>query len=344
MALEQEKWNLAVSHWAGYIVREQCRSSAYRAEIIDVGVGEGRLLAEVVEEANEYRFFVEGGQGKPTRMQIGRSYRSRRAAERFARAWVRERFLRNGGLRWWSRVAAVGVASIGGALGLLIVAAALYGPRVNERSNMSSPVVASTQSGLVPKPVVEAGPALAPGVGMIKPRVDLEPRLELVEQQAVKAVAAALGISAAQALAPDAWFVLADPLCPYCRSFEPVLDELPSAVRPVVIPVGVRSELSTALVESFFELTGDDDRKKAEVWREFMDPSFDEDRARQFIARNPPSSESKKKAFATASLFSSLRFKKTPTLISPDWRVSGLIDRAADLRLWLSGGVGGAGE
>lgn len=344
MSLEQEMWNLGVSHWAGFIVRERRRSSSYRAEIVEVERGGVCLLAEVVEEGNEYRFFVESGQGRPMRTQIGRSFRSRRAAERFARGWVRRLFLRNGGLRWWSRFAAVAVASVAGVLSVLIVAAALFGPRVNERSYMFSPAVASTQYAPVRKPVGELGPALVPSVGKINPRADLEPRLEVVEQQAVKAVAAALGISAAQALAPDAWFVLADPLCPYCRSFEPVLDELPSAVRPVVIPVGVRSELSTALVESFFELTGDDDRKKADVWREFMDPSFDEERARQFIAQNPPSSESKKKAFATASLFSSLRFKKTPTLISPDWRVSGLIDKAANLRLWLSGGVDGAGE
>ncbi|WP_198529771.1 hypothetical protein [Achromobacter sp. DH1f] len=332
MRKSMNEWTLSASRWAGHMLRETSKPAVYRAELLSVEHGAARISAEVVSESGEFRFYVQGcpeGSGIE-RLQVGKSFSRRTAADRYGRAWVRRNFKSAGGTVSWVKTLGKIMAAAVSVVAVSVVAVALLTPThpaVNSQVAQDVPLKATVgAAGGTTTIAAQAGDA--PPAGELK--------LSEAEFQQLKSMAAVVGFPAPAALAEGAWFVFADPLCPYCHALQPVLDAMPESRRPVVIPVGVRGDLSAALVASYFEATDASDPIGATTWHTFMDASFDEEGARRFVAAHPPSPKSLKKALLTQTLFSKLGFRKTPTLVAPDGRLSGPFDSAVELGAWLN--------
>lgn len=321
MTAPQTAWTLSVSQWPGYLVHEQRKTSPYRAEIRSQE-GFSRICAEVVHEGEEYRFYVARPNGQAERTQIGRSYRSVRRADRFARAWVRRNFINRAATpaSWWRTAGAF----LAGILAVALITPSNRPPTLvaGERAMSSSTYQPEQTSASAPMTLNESAPAG-------------EPQLNADELKTIQTIGAAVGIPLGTPASTESWFVFADPLCPYCHAMQPAIDALPVAQRPVIIPVGVRGQLSAELIASYFEAVDRDGQAAGRLWLSFMDPSFDETRAREVVSQYPASDASKKKAFLTLTLFSKLGFKKTPTLVSAGGRLSGPINEVTELRTWL---------
>lgn len=320
----QVNWNVLVGDWPGYFIRERLSASSYRAEICRVNDHSPGIIAEVVLEGGEYRFYLTHSRiPEATRTQIGRSYRTLGMANRRARAWVHQNFKRNAPPRSWLRVAGTAVAAL--FIFSLIMPSNPQFDVVDQGMNRStSPVSTQRQLG-----------AAADSMPRSDFRTDSEVRLYADELLAVQTIGKALGIQMGVSQSEASWFVFADPLCPYCHAMQPAIDDLPEHQRPVVIPVGLRGDLAGEVVASFFEAVDGKEQSANELWRSFMDQSFDEEKARHFISRYPASPANKKKSLVTQALFSKLSLKKTPTIVSPDGRLTGPFNSAGDLRNWL---------
>lgn len=320
----QVNWNVLVGDWPGYFIRERISASSYRAEISGVNDHSPGIIAEVVLEGGEYRFYLTHSRTpEATRTQIGRSYRTVGMASRRARAWVHQNFKRKTPPRSWLRIAGTVVAALF-VFSLMMPSNPQFGVVDEGMSRPRNPV--STQ--LLPG-------AAAASVQSSYIRTDSDVRLYVDELLAVQTIGKALGIQLGALQSEASWFVFEDPLCPYCHAMQPAIDALPEHQRPVVIPVGLRGDLSAEVVASFFEAVDRKEKRANELWRSFMDQSFDEEKARRFISRYPASPESKKKGLVTQALFSILSLKKTPTVVSPDGRLTGPLNSADDLRDWL---------
>ncbi|WYX33248.1 thioredoxin fold domain-containing protein (plasmid) [Achromobacter denitrificans] len=319
----QVNWNVLVGHWPGYFIRERLTASSYRAEISRVNDQCPGIIAEVVLEG-EYRFYLtHSSTPEATKTQIGRSYRTVGMASRRARTWVHQNFKKKGPPRPWLRIA-----------GTLVAALFVYSlimpsnPRITVADQDMSRLNSTVS---IQQPLGAATASLTRSDF----RADSEVRLYADELLAVQTIGKALGIQLGSSQSEASWFVFADPLCPYCHAMQPAIDALPEYQRPVVIPVGLRSDLSVEVVASLFEAVDRKEQPAIELWRSFMDQSFDEEKARYFISRYPASPANKKKGFVTQALFSKLGLKKTPTVVSPDGRLTGPSNSADDLRDWL---------
>jgi len=281
------------------------------------------IIAEVVLEGGEYRFYLtHSSMAEATKTQIGRSYRTVGMATRRARAWVHQNFKRKAPPRSWLRVAGTAVVAL--FVYSLMMPSNSQIRVVNQGMSLPQSPVSTQQLG-----------AAATSVPRSDIGADSDVRLYVDELVAVQTIGKALGIQLGASQSEASWFAFADPLCPYCHAMQPAIDALPEHQRPVVIPVGLRGDLSAEVVASFFEAVDRKEQRADELWRSFMDQSFDEEKARHFISRYPASPANKKKSLVTQALFSKLGLKKTPTVVSPDGRLTGPLNSAGDLRDWL---------
>ncbi|MDH0683100.1 thioredoxin fold domain-containing protein [Achromobacter animicus] len=324
MNAPQMNWNVHVAQWPGYFVRERQSANLYRAEIGTVDQHTPKIVAEVVQEGGEFRFYLTHSVALGLeKAQIGRSYRSGSMANRRARAWVRRNFKRSGRAGSWLRFAGTFVVAL--VVYSLIMLSSLPSGSVNQGTTRPDSPSA------YPRPLATA-PAPADGREL---RAESEVKLFPDELLAVQTIGKALGVQLGAPQSAESWFVFADPLCPYCHAMQPAIDALQEPHRPVVIPIGLRGELSAEVVASFFEAADRSEQPTVELWRSFMDQSFDEERARDFISRYPASPANKKKGQVTQALFSKLGLKKTPTVVSADGRLTGPLNSAGDIRDWL---------
>jgi hypothetical protein len=316
---------MCVSRWPGYLIREVPSEHGYKAEII-AAAGDvkesGPLLAEVVQEGGEFRFYC-------FEHQVGRSFRSAKAAGRFARSWVQKNLETREELA--KPTLRVVVALVVGFLTCALITPSTPTPQPAFRPAVPSAAQSYSPSAPAVNDVVPGSAEAGAAVLM----------LTTEEMQSVQALARVIGSPREAAILPTSWFEFADPLCPVCHEFEPVVSGMavevgtPRVGQRVVIPVGVRGDLSDALVASYFEASAGDEKRESELWKLFMSSEFTEDSAREFVRLNPASSESIRKAQLTASLFRILGLKKTPTIVASDGRLGGPASSSAELKSWL---------
>lgn len=152
-----------------------------------------------------------------------------------------------------------------------------------------------------------------------------ELKLSEPQRKDLLSIAAKVGFPLRQ-INPDGtpFYVFADPNCPHCKNLESELEKLDVKWNPIIIPVGILGDSSSAAVASIESV--ESPGAAAVEWKNAI------------AGRSPtvlPTYEGKQKARVSQAFFTLLGLPGTPTLISADGRVIAQEISSSDLSHWL---------